>query len=527
MVVHFKTGRQVGAGVRPVAPVVAMAVALLAGCAPVGPDYVPPAGSVPHAWLGAGSADASATAPAAPGLPSAAEPAPALPADEVLAEWWRSFEDPLLTDLITRMIAANRDLRQAEARLREARARRDLAAAERWPTLDLGGSARRSKSGGSAGVGRIGNLYQAGFDAGWELDLFGGRRRGLEAADAQLEASAAELQDVLVSLAAETALNYIELRAAQARLAVAQANLALQGASADLARWRWQAGLASRLDVDQALASLEQTRAQLPSLHTELVQAGNRLAVLLGREPAALSPVAAEAGAIPAVGGQIAVGIPAEALRRRPDVRRAERELAAQTAQVGVATAARYPAFSLFGSIGLEALTPAGLLDAGARTFSLGANGLWPLFDAGRIRHGIAIETARQEQALGLYEAAVLTALQEVEDALVSYADEQSRQQALLAAGESAARALALAQDSYAGGLIDFQVVLDSQRTLLTVQDQIASSAAAVSANLVRLYKALGGGWQALPMPEAADAQAAVAAPARDATQPDDGEPQP
>lgn len=455
--------------------------AVLVGCTLAGPDYQPPPRDAPATWRGAATTPPSWTAD-----------------DEArLAQWWRNFDDPLLADLIARAVTGNRDLRQAEARVREARARRGLASANRFPTLALGGSANRSRVGARNGVGGVSELYALGFDASWELDLFGGQRRALEAADARVQSSEADVGDVLVSLAAETALNYLELRAGQARLQVAEASLVTERESYDLARWREAAGLATRLDVEQAATSLAQTESRLPTLRSGVEQAGNRLAVLLGSEPGAVADMVANQRPIPHSANALVVGIPAQTLQRRPDVRRAERELAAQTAQVGVATAAQWPNLALIGSIGLESLASSTLLQASSRTFNVGGSGAWTLFDAGRVRSGIDIETAVQEQALEQYEATVLIALQEVEDALVAYAGERSRQAALASANVSATRALALARDQYAAGLTDFQAVLETQRSLQAVQDQLASSTAEVSSNLVRLYKALGGGWLA------------------------------
>lgn len=465
-------------GLKPVL-LMALCAAFLVGCASVGPDYQPPPSTPPTAWYGTAS-----QGPSEQGADTA-----------TLASWWDAFHDPMLTELVTRTMAENRDLRQAQARLREARARRGLAEAERFPTLTAQGAANRSRGSDEAGGRGIGELYALDFDAGWELDLFGGQRRAVEATRAEAEASEADLQDVLISLLAETALNYLELRSAQTRLGVAEKNLLTQQESHDLARWRFEAGLATRLDVEQALTDLEQTRAQIPLLRAGLTQAGNRLAVLLGRHPDALRELATTPGAIPQTTAQVAVGIPAEVLRRRPDVRRAERQLAAQTARIGVAEAARYPGLSLLGTIGLESLTAADLLGASARTFSLGSNAAWTLFDAGRIRRNIDIQTALQEQALAGYEKTVLAALAEVEDRLAAYAEEQNRRAALHAAAASATGALELARNQYAAGLIDFQRVLDTQRSLLGIQDQLAGSETQVSSNLVRLYKALGGGW--------------------------------
>ena len=297
-----------------------------------------------------------------------------------------------------------------------------------------------------------------------------------------------------MSLTAEVALNYVEARSFQARFAVANASLATLSETWQIARWRREAGLTTQLDEDQAKLNLEQTRAQLPVLLTGREQAKNRLAVLLGRQSGTLAELEA-AAAIPSSPPEVAVGVPAEVLRQRPDIRRAERQLAAATAQVGVATAARYPNFSLTGTLGLQALSAPSLLQSSAGMFALGSNAAWTLFDAGRIRQNIEIQNALQEQALIRYEAAVLDALRDVENALVAYAEEQNRRQALKEAVHAAQSAARLAGNQYAAGLIDFLTVLDSQRSTLSLQDQLIQSEAAVTANLTRLYKALGGGW--------------------------------
>lgn len=458
------------------------AVALLHGCTTVGPNYQPPEPIVPAAWR----RDAVAT-------PAAVAPAAAAPA---LSQWWTIFHDPLLTELVARAQAENRDVRQAEARLRQARAQRGLAAADRQPTLAAGASAGRNHSHSETGGGVSSSLFTNTFDASWEADLFGGRQRAVEAASATMEAAAAQLADVQVSLVAEVALNYVSWRSYQQRLSLTEANLATQTATYDLTRWRQQAELVTQLDVDQARMSLEQTRAALPALRTGLTQADHQLAILLGQTPGSLSAPLAAPQPVPMAADAIAIGVPADALRRRPDVRSAERQLAAQTAQIGVAAAARYPDFTLSGSIGLEALTPGGLYTAGTRTAQAALRAGWTLFDGGRVRQKVAIQTALQEEALGAYEAAVLTALREVEDALTAYANERTRRQALLEAATAGQSACALARERYASGLADFQAVLSSQQSLLTVQDALASSDATVTSDLIRLYKALGGGWE-------------------------------
>lgn len=451
---------------------------LLAGCA-VGPDYHRPEISAPAAWHS--------------GMQGGLQPAS--PEAAQLAQWWNNLDNPQLSRLIREAATGNLDLKLAHARLTEARARHGVAAAELFPTLSTRVGASRSRTSEEIGLGgQVGELYSAQFDASWELDIFGGKRRALEAAEASIEASREDLRDVQVSLLAEVALNYIEIRSDQARLAIAQKNLETQTETWRIARWRRNAGLVTQLDEDQARLNMEQTHAQIPALTTALEQAKNRLAVLLGKRPGEIVELDAPAP-IPRIPATVAVGIPADTLRNRPDLRRAERQLAAATAQVGVATAALYPNFSLSGTLGLQALSSGNLLTANARMWSVGANAGWVLFDAGRIRQNIAVQNALQEQALIRYESSVFGALRDVENALVAYAEEQNRRAALDDAVQAAQSAASLAANQYAAGLIDFQPVLDTQRSLLNLQDQLAQSDAAVASNLARLYKTLGGGW--------------------------------
>jgi NodT family efflux transporter outer membrane factor (OMF) lipoprotein len=446
----------------------------LSGCITVGPDYVSPDISAPEEWsagLTAGHDDA-----------------------EPLEKWWSTLNDPVLTSLIERSLSSNLGVREAKSRVREARARRGISSAGLFPTVDASGSARRSS--GTEGTER--DLYSIGFDAGWELDLFGGVRRSVEAAGADLEASEEELHDVLVSLLAEVSLNYVEVRLFQTWLAIAKSNLAAQTETYQIAGWRNEAGLVSVLDVEEATYNLERTRAQIPSLQSGLQQAMNRIAVLLGENPGTLNAELSEEVAIPVAPLEIAVGLPADLLRRRPDVRQAERRLAAQTARVGAATAGLYPQFTLSGSIGLEALDINDLFNYGNRTYGIGPGFKWNIFDAGSIRKNIEVQNALQEQALIQYETAVLEALHDVENALIAYASEQLRRRSLLKGSNAAGRAVKLAKDQYASGLIDLQVLLIAQRSLLSLQEQLATSDAEITSNLIRLYKALGGGWVSL-----------------------------
>jgi NodT family efflux transporter outer membrane factor (OMF) lipoprotein len=364
--------------------------------------------------------------------------------------------------------------------------------------MNVSGAAARVHTSSETDLGTANDLYDAGFDAGWELDLFGGVRRSVEVAEASFEASQEGLHDVMVSLLAEVALNYVEVRSFQTRLSLAEANQRAQEQTYGMVATRSQTGMTSNLDLEQARYNLEETRSQIPLLHAGLEQAKNRLAVLVGQNPGSLKDELAERKAIPTPPPTVAVGVPADALRRRPDIRKAERELAAQTAVVGVATARLYPRFTLAGSIGLEALSLANLFERESGTFGLGPSFQWNLFDAGRIRQNIEVQNAIQEQALLRYEASVLKALAEVEDTLTGYAEEQTRQRSLTAASGAAQRAVEIAQDQYRSGLTDFQNVLNGQRALLSLQDQLAQSQGAVASDLISLYKALGGGWTSL-----------------------------
>jgi outer membrane protein, multidrug efflux system len=293
-------------------------------------------------------------------------------------------------------------------------------------------------------------------------------------------------------------LNYIEVRTYQKRLAVTQENLEIQQETYSLIQWRCQAGMDDELAVQQARSSLEAARSQIPTLRTSLEGAMNRIAVLLGEQPGALHEELETCQPMPVVPLEVAVGVPADTLRRRPDIRNAERELAAQTARVGAATADLYPKFTLSGSIGIEALSLGNLITAGSRTFSIGPRILWPIFNAGSIRANIEVQSAIQEQAMIQYESTVLSALEEVENALAAYGEEQVRRRSLDEAADAAKQALELAQYKYQTGLIDFITVLDAQRSLLNYEDQLVQSTGSITSNLVRLYKALGGGWTSM-----------------------------
>jgi NodT family efflux transporter outer membrane factor (OMF) lipoprotein len=437
---------------------------------------------IPAAWSGSGSATTTPTP---------------------LAQWWRRFDDPILVSLIERSQAANTQVRVAQATLRQARAQRDVSAASLSPTLGSSASASRSPA-----AGRDGNTFQAGLDASWELDLFGANQRTVDAATAAAAASAASLGDVQVSIAAEVALSYITLRSAQERLTIASANLASQSETLQITDWRVQAGLATSLDSEQARAAVEQTRAQLPTLQTQITQSRHALALLIGQAPDALTAMLDAAAPVPKAPADIALAFPADTLRQRADVRAAELQVVAAQARVAQADAKRLPSFQLGGSLGLSALTLAGLTNGAALTSGLLASVSLPIFDGGAIRAQVGVQQAALDQSRATYEAAILTALRDVEDALVALRQDRERLRYLQNAAQAAGNAALLASQRYSSGLVDFQTVLDTQRTQLSAQDNVASATATVSADHVRLYKALGGGWPA----DAANSPSPVAA---------------
>jgi NodT family efflux transporter outer membrane factor (OMF) lipoprotein len=366
-----------------------------------------------------------------------------------------------------------------------------MSEADMFPTLDASGSATKSRSNEQES-----ELYSIAFDAGWELDLFGGVRRSIEATEADLQASREDLRNVLVSLAAEVALNYVEFRVYQAQVATTEKNLQLQQETYELTRWRYEAGLDDELAIQQARYNLESTRSGIPALRSSVEESKNRIAVLLGKPPGMLHKELESQAPIPVVPPEIAVGIPADMLRRRPDVRKAERELAAQTARIGAATADLYPKFRLAGSIGLKSGGSSSLFKSASQFWSIGPGISWNIFDAGSIRCNIEVQSALQEQYLNAYEAAVLNALEEAENALVAYAEEQNRRNSLNEAVQAAQRAAELSRTKYQAGMIDFATLLEVERSLLSYQNQLVQSDGSVASNLVRLYKVLGGGWE-------------------------------
>ncbi|MGB0128214.1 MAG: efflux transporter outer membrane subunit [Rhodocyclaceae bacterium] len=419
------------------------------------------------------------------------------PAGAELEAWWHRLGDPMLDQLIREAMASAPDLRTAQAKLRQSRATRDLAGANLFPSLEASASASRSMTGTKAGgSGNSRTLYAAGFDASWEPSIFGGLRDAAQGAEADAAAAAASLDATRVSLAAEVALEYVSLRAYQRRLAIAAANVASQVETLQITDWRSQAGLATTLDVEQARTNLEQTKASIPGLENVRAQAEHRLALLTGKPPAALRDRLREVKPLPTAPGDVAVGVPADTIRQRPDVRAAQLTLQGEIARTAEQEAARYPSLSLSGSLGWQSLSAAALGAGGSLARSLAASLATTLFDGGRIRSRIARQGAVQEQALVAYEKSILTALEDVENALAGYATGRQAVEARRKAAVSAANAATLARTLYQAGATDFQKVLETDRTRLTAEDGLATAEADVLVAVVSLYKSLGGGWQ-------------------------------
>ena len=448
---------------------------VLAGCA-VGPDYEEPALETPAAWTRQleGGLDAEALAPGA------------------LHRWWESLDDAVLSVLIERAVDANLDIRKAASQLQQARLERSRARGLLFPTLGISGAAGEQGRIDRNEPDTSDEFYTAGFDASWEIDVFGGARRANEAARAELAAANEARRDVLVSVLAEVALNFVELRTFEAQLDIARQNLAAQEEARRIVEAQVEEGSATELERQQALSNLAKTRAQLSTFAQSINQTENRLSVLLGQPPGSLGGILEAGGGLPTPEMEIVLGVPADVLRRRPDVRLAERRLAAETARVGVARAALYPKFVLNGSIGIESTSMAGL----SGIYNFGPQIQWPIFNAGRLRREIDIQSELQEQALIDYEAAVLSALEEIENSIVSFAEERVRLESLRASATAAQKANQIAEARFEAGMSPFLEVLDAQRTRLAAEDSLAASEGKLVSNLIRIYKALGGGWE-------------------------------
>jgi NodT family efflux transporter outer membrane factor (OMF) lipoprotein len=463
-----------------------------------------------------------------------------------VVDWWKTFNDPELDKLIAIAARENLNLQIATARVREARFQRNITAADLFPNVDadagyarsrgsknvvlpLGGSGSSSSSGkaksqaqsesansdsqnsggandsafdnqlnpfGKGGLpGAETDLYQAGFDATWEIDVFGGTRRRVEAANYQMQAAIEQERNVMVTLLAEVARNYLELRGTQERIAVAKENLAAQKEILELTHSKQKSGLANDLDVAQVAAQTATTSATIPPLEADSRRLIHALSILLAREPNALSAELENTKPLPSTPPEIPIGLPSQLLERRPDIRAAERQVAAATAQIGSAKADLFPKFALIASAGLDSSSPENLFDWESRYFLISPTVTWRIFDAGRIVSNIQLQKANRQETVLQYRNTVLTALREVEDALAAYATEKMRRENLVEALNQNQQSLMLARQQYDHGLVSFLNVLDAERNVFSAQDALTQSSQMISTDLVALYKSLGGGW--------------------------------
>lgn len=457
-------------------------VLALAACA-VGPDYKRPEVAAPAQFI---SADGSFTSA------------------DVETEFWKSFNDPLLTQLVERALASNHDIRIATSRLREARALRNESRLDLAPTVTASAGHTEARSSlrqapPASGISRDQNYYDAGFDAVWELDLFGRVRRGLEASSAELAATEAGVYNTQVSVTAEAARNYFELRGYQHRLEVARRNADNQGESLRITNARLDAGRGTKLDTSRASAQLSATLATIPDLEASATRAMLRLGVLTGQSPESLIAQLSEARAQPQLPTAHAIGTPEALLRRRPDIRIAERELAAATARIGVAVGDLFPRISFVGRWGFDAATSSELGEGGSESYAFGPSIQWAAFDLGRVHQRIKQREAATDGALARYEQTVLRALEETDASLTDYSKALVKQQHLQNSATASAEAATLARARFDSGAADFLTVLDAERSVLEAEDQLARSETQTATALLATYKALGGGFQPLP----------------------------
>jgi len=474
-------------------PVVFCCVLLLPACAKIGPDFLRPASSVSANWLEAGSDSVKFDA-----------------AD--YREWWKGFNDPVLDRIIDRAYNENISLKAAGVRVLEARAQLGIAVGNLYPqsqqasgSVTFNRTSERSSASAASppGIRQQHSFWQdqAVLSAAWEIDFWGKFRRAVESADAGLLAAIADYDSTLVSLTADTAAAYIQIRTLHKRLEIARQNAEFQGESYRIAEYRFQGGVTSERDVEQARTVLFNTLATIPNLEAQLRQAKNALSVLLGMPPDNLADFIDADNDIPTAPAQIAAGIPADLLRRRPDVRSAELRAAAQSARIGVAKADLYPAFSLTGSFGFLSSSTgssslADIASMGARTASFGPSFQWNILNYGRITNNVRVQDARFQELLLAYQNTVLQAQKEVEDSLAGFLRARENAEYLAQSAGAAKRSLELAFIQYRQGSTDFTTVLTAQQSLLTAQDSFATALGNISGNLVGVYRALGGGWQ-------------------------------
>ena len=494
----------------------------------VGPDYQQPSPFSPSTWFRSGGASTPAARQASLPVPEPVDP-----------EWWGTFNDPVLTGLMRRVAGANLDVRTASIRLAESRAQRGIAAADEFPQVNGNASYTRERvssrgvvgifggsggggGGGSPATGNNGasiattsnglggrqggfpssggippfDLFQTGFDATWELDLWGRVRRAVESADANVDASAENRRNMLLTALSELARDYIQLRGIQETRRITQRNLVTAQDSAHLTQERQKGGLATDLEVAQAMQQVETTAANLPQLEQQEAQMQNAIALLLGAPPGALQTELSPQKPVPTVPPTVPIGLPSQLVQRRPDIRQADAQLHAATADIGQATADFFPRVTLSGSFALQAIQFKDLGNWNSRTYGLGPSIQLPIFEGGRLRRTLDLRKAQQQEAAIQYQRVVLGAFHDVDNSLIAYRTEQQRRDRLSASADQARRALGLAQRQYTAGLATFLDVLTAQRTVLSAEQQLADSTATIGTNLVALYKALGGGWE-------------------------------
>lgn len=460
----------------------------ISGCM-VGPDFHSPRPDAPSGWAGVTRAQA-------PQQPSVATAQPA-----ELTQWWKQFDDPVLTQLVEDALKTNLDLRLAVAILRQSRAARGIAVAALWPSLSGSAEYQRetvsSISQGAANPPH--NLYQAGFDAAWELDVFGGQRRNVESADANIQASTEGVSLAQVTLAAEVALNYVQLRGYQQQIAVAQKNLKSMQDTALVTRQKAKAGFNCDLDIANADANVATTEATIPVFETSAKQSIYSLSVLLAKPPAYLVEQLTPTGNIPGVPPQIPAGLPSDLLRRRPDIGQAEAQLHAATAQIGVATADLFPKFSLTGTMTWQTNLLNNVWANATRAYSAGPSVTWAIFQGGAIVSNIRVQEALTDQALITYRKTVLGAFQDVENALIAFMKEQEHYKSLKDSVAANTIAVDLSLKLYKEGLLEFLNVLVAQRSLFAAENALVQSNCNITTDLIALYKALGGGWETCP----------------------------
>ncbi len=465
-----------------------MAAALIQSCA-VGPDYVMPEYDVPDLWQ----------AELVEGLSDGQAP---------MATWWQVLNDPILDGLMERAVAGNLDLKEAFGRIKEARSVRGIATGERYPDVNAFGEVARQRQSEDFGAlnqdsdgspGSQSDWVRGGnMNANWEVDFWGRVSRTIASADAEFVASIEDYRDALVVLYADIAANYVELRTLQERIVVTQRNVDTQRGTLGITEARFKAELSPELDVRQAELNLARTESVIPALRQGVAQSIHRLGVLIGEFPGELYAELAPQEAIPQPPPEVLMGVPAEIMRQRPDIRAAERRLAAQSERIGIATADLYPTFFLLGDFGYLGVRN-DLFDGSRKTYSFGPTLRWNIFDGGRVRNRIRAEDARTEQALARYENTVLEALEDVENAAVAYTEETMRREALRRSVVAASKSVELVSVLYKSGLTDFQNVLDMERSLAEQEDRYVESVGFVTQNLIAIYRALGGGWEPDP----------------------------